>query len=184
MTSQRLYLKMREQRVLYSVTLELTYRCNLDCFFCYNDRAKDGKPLSLEQYERLLEELADMGTLHLTLTGGEPTVHPDFFAIGDKARQLGFVTRVRTNGHILTAKLSERIKRVLDPFVVEMSLHGASADAHDRQTRVAGSFDRLIAIHRQPGRHVFDVDPQHVRPRVVARVVVRHGDAGKGEADP
>jgi MoaA/NifB/PqqE/SkfB family radical SAM enzyme len=33
----------------------------------------------------------------------------------------------------------------IDPFVVEVSLHGATASTHDRQTRVQGSFDRLLA---------------------------------------
>jgi len=32
--------KVREQRILHDVSLELIYACNLDCFFCYNDRAK------------------------------------------------------------------------------------------------------------------------------------------------
>lgn len=137
--------KVREQRVLHDVTLELTYRCNLDCFYCYNDREKSGIPLSLMQYENLLNDLAGMQTLYLMLTGGEPMMHPHFFEIGRIARELGFVTRVRTNGHGLNKKLAERVKNEVDPYTVEVSLHGASAETHDRQTRVEGSFDRLIA---------------------------------------
>ena len=91
--------KVRDQRILFDVSLELTYSCNLDCFFCYNDRAKPGKPLSLDQYEILLKDLAGMQTMFLMLTGGEPMVHPHFFEIGAMARELGFVVRVRTNGH-------------------------------------------------------------------------------------
>ena len=135
---------VREQRLLYDVTLELTYRCNLDCFFCYNDRGKPGTPLSLEQYDRLLHDLARMQTLFLMLTGGEPMVHPHFFDIGRIANELGFVTRIRTNGHSLTAKVARRVVDEINPYCVEVSLHGASAEAHERQTRVAGSFDRLV----------------------------------------
>lgn len=135
--------KVREQRVLHDVTLELTYGCNLDCFYCYNDREKPGTPLSLPQYKTLLADLAEMQTLYLMLTGGEPMMHPDFFAIGSEAKKLGFVTRLRTNGHSLNRRLAIRVKEELDPYVVEVSLHGASAEVHDRQTRVAGSFDRL-----------------------------------------
>lgn len=54
---------------LFSVLLELTYRCNLDCWFCYNDTALVGRPLSREQYLSLLADLADLGVLHLTLSG-------------------------------------------------------------------------------------------------------------------
>lgn len=136
--------KVREKRILHDVSLELTYACNLDCFFCYNDLAKAGKPLTLAQYEELLEDLARMQTLYLMLTGGEPMVHPHFFAIGRKARELGFVTRVRTNGHSLNRRVAERVRDEVDPYVVEVSLHGAMAEVHDRQTRVPGSFDRLL----------------------------------------
>jgi len=136
--------KVREQRILHIVTLELTYRCNLDCFYCYNDKDKPGTYLSLDQYKTILSDLANMQTLFLMLTGGEPMMHPDFFAIGREARDLGFVTRIRTNGHSLSKRLAIRLKEEVDPYVVEVSLHGSTAAVHDRQTRVEGSFERLI----------------------------------------
>lgn len=136
--------RIRQQRVLHDVTLELTYACNLDCFYCYNDRDKPGQPLSLEQYRQLLRDLADMQTMFLMLTGGEPMLHPEFFEIGAMARELGFVTRVRTNGHSLGQRNVERLLQEVEPYLVEVSLHGATAAVHDRQTRVAGSFDRLV----------------------------------------
>lgn len=134
----------RENR-LFSALVELTYRCNLDCVFCYNDLSLAGRPLTLAKYETLFEELAGMGVLHLTLTGGEPLAHPHFFALGRKARDLGFAVRVKSNGHALALPLATRLKTEVDPFVVEVSLHGATAATHDRQTRVPGSFDRLLA---------------------------------------
>ncbi len=151
MYHDRLLRRVRELRILHSVTLELTYRCNLDCFFCYNDRGKSGRPLALTQYLRLLEDLARLQTLHLMLTGGEPMVHPDFFEIGRKARDLGFVTRVRTNGHSLGRRIAARLKAEVDPYLVEVSLHGATAEVHDRQTRVRGSFERLIGHLKTAG---------------------------------
>lgn len=136
--------KVRARRLLHDVTLELTYHCNLNCFYCYNDRGKQGTPLSLSQYRTLLEDLARMQTLFLMLTGGEPMIHPHFFEIGRMTRELGFVVRVRTNGHTLFPLNIQRLIDEVDPYVVEVTLHGASAEVHDRQTRVPGSFDRLI----------------------------------------
>lgn len=130
--------------MLLSVMLELTYRCNLDCVYCYNDLGLRGTPLSLAQYQALLDELAAMQVLHLILTGGEPLAHPDFFAIGSRARELGFCVRVKSNGHALRGALARRLKAEVDPFVIDVSLHGACAETHDRQTRVVGSFDRLL----------------------------------------
>lgn len=130
---------------LMSVLLELTYACNLDCTFCYNDLARAGQPLSLAQYRELLDDLAELGVLNLSLSGGEPLAHPRFFDIATHARNLGFVIRLKTNGHAVKPAMAERIRNEIDPFVIEVSIHGAKAETHDRQTRVAGSFERLIA---------------------------------------
>jgi MoaA/NifB/PqqE/SkfB family radical SAM enzyme len=138
-----------DENRLFSVLIELTYRCNLDCFFCYNDLGLRGKPLAFEQYDTLLRDLASMDVLNVALSGGEPLAHPDFFRIGARARELGFVVRVKSNGHALRGELARRLRDEVDPFVTEVSLHGATAVTHDRQTRVPGSFVRLIENLRE-----------------------------------
>jgi MoaA/NifB/PqqE/SkfB family radical SAM enzyme len=132
-----------QENILFNVLLELTYQCNLDCFFCYNDTSRQGTPLDLNQYHELLRELADLGVLNLILSGGEPLAHPDFWKIGARARELGFLVRIKSNGHALRKDLVPRLKAEIDPFAIDVSLHGASAEVHDRQTRVTGSFERL-----------------------------------------
>lgn len=144
MNYEDLVTKLWTDNVLFSVLIELTYSCNLDCFFCYNDRGLQGSPLNKGQYYSLLKELQEMQVLNVTLSGGEPLAHPDFFAIGGKARDLGFVVRIKSNGHALHREMAERIKNEIDPFMIDISLHGATAETHDRQTRVPGSFDRLM----------------------------------------
>ena len=133
-----------EQRILNDVALELTYSCNLKYFYCYNDLDKKGKPLSLSKYQELLEDLAEVQTMFLMLTGGEPMIHPHFFEIGTMIRDLGFVTRIRANGHSLSPHIASRLKTEVDPYEVEVSLHGGTDTTHDRQTMVPGSFKRLV----------------------------------------
>jgi len=133
------------ENLLFSVLVELTYRCNLDCFFCYNDLGLRGEPMQRDEYFRLFADLQEMEVLNLTLSGGEPLAHPDFLVLGARARQLGFVVRIKSNGHALRGELARRIRDEIDPFLIETSLHGATAATHDRQTRVPGSFDRLLA---------------------------------------
>jgi MoaA/NifB/PqqE/SkfB family radical SAM enzyme len=130
---------------MMSVLLELTYACNLDCAFCYNDLSLGGQRLSLPQYRELLDDLASLGVLNVSLTGGEPLAHPHFFEIAAHARSLGFVIRLKTNGHAVKETVARRIRQEIDPFLVEVSIHGTTAETHDRQTRVAGSFERLLA---------------------------------------
>lgn len=136
--------RVREKRLLHSASLELTYQCNLNCFYCYNDRQKNGRMLSLAEYRVLLNDLAEMQTLFLMLTGGEPMLHPHFFEIGHLACELGFVVSIRTNGHLLDRPAALKLKTEVEPYLVVVSLHGATAEVHDRQTRVTGSFDRLM----------------------------------------
>lgn len=130
--------------LLFSALVELTYRCNLDCFYCYNDLGQRGESLSDGQYFEFFEDLAALQVMNLTFTGGEPLAHPSFLALGRKARELGFVLRIKSNGHALRGELAEKVRRELDPFLIEISLHGAEAATHDRQTRIPGSFERLI----------------------------------------
>jgi len=141
--------KTWRDNLLFSVLVELTYRCNLDCFFCYNDLGLRGEPLRLDQYLAFFAELADLQVLNLTLSGGEPLAHPDFLTLGARARELGFVVRVKSNGHALRGEMARRVRDEVDPFLIEVSLHGATAATHDPQTRVPGSFDRLLANLRE-----------------------------------
>jgi MoaA/NifB/PqqE/SkfB family radical SAM enzyme len=142
---QKTVLRAWNENILFSALVELTYRCNLDCVFCYNDLGLRGKPMALDDYRRFFRDLASLSCLHLTLSGGEPLVHPRFFEIAAEGRNLGFVLRIKSNGHSLRGRLLKRLKEDIDPFVVEVSLHGATAETHDRQTRVRGSFERLRA---------------------------------------
>lgn len=141
--------KTWRDNILFSVLVELTYRCNLDCFFCYNDLGLRGEPLATGQYLRFFEDLADLQVMNLTLSGGEPLAHPDFFELGARARELGFVVRIKSNGHALRGEMARRLRDEVDPFLIEVSLHGATAATHDRQTRVPGSFERLLANLRE-----------------------------------
>jgi mycofactocin biosynthetic radical S-adenosylmethionine protein MftC len=141
--------KTWRDNLLFSVLVELTYRCNLDCFFCYNDLGLRGEPLRTDKYLAFFEDLRDLQVLNLTLSGGEPLAHPDFLKLGARARELGFVVRIKSNGHALRGEMARRIRDEVDPFLIEVSLHGANAATHDRQTRVPGSFDRLLVNLRE-----------------------------------
>ena len=149
MSFEGLLLRTWRDNHLFSVLVELTYRCNLDCFFCYNDLGLRGRPLTVEQYEEFFADLRELQVLNLTLTGGEPLAHPDFLRLGARARELGFVVRIKSNGHALRGAMARRIRDEIDPFLIEVSLHGATAAVHDRQTREPGSFDRLLANLRE-----------------------------------
>ncbi len=126
-----------------SAYLELTYRCNWRCVFCYNPRHADRRGLSLAEWTEVLDDLRTLGTLSLTLTGGEPLTHPDFVAIARAASDRRFAMRIFTNGTLVSEEMADAIAAVR-PLAVEMSLHGATAETHERATGAPGSFEALL----------------------------------------
>ncbi|MCU1338219.1 MAG: Radical domain protein [Bryobacterales bacterium] len=76
-------------------------RCNLDCAYC-NEYDKTSAPVPLETMLRRIDRLADLGTTIITLSGGEPTLHPDLDAIVRRIRGRGAIATLITNGLLLT----------------------------------------------------------------------------------
>ncbi len=135
--------RLRREYVPFSVTWELTHRCNLRCIMCYN--VPTGRPeLSTAGCLDVLEQLAAAGTLRLTFTGGEILMRRDFFAIAGRARALGFALDLKTNGVLITPTLADRIAS-LDPVGVDLSLLGATPETSDA---IMGGRDTLPAILR------------------------------------
>jgi MoaA/NifB/PqqE/SkfB family radical SAM enzyme len=126
-----------------AASLELTYRCNWRCVFCYNPRRHDVGPLTAEEWLCVLDELRALGSLYVALTGGEPLAHPGFLRIARGVRERAFALRVLTNGALVTDALAAELA-ALRPLAVELSLHGAGAATHDGATGVPGSFDAFL----------------------------------------
>ena len=72
-------------------------RCNLDCAYC-NEYDKTSAPVPLDAMLRRIDRLADLGTTIITLSGGEPTLHPDLDAIIRRIRERGAIATLITNG--------------------------------------------------------------------------------------
>ena len=88
--------------------IDLTNRCNLRCPICFANANVKGYVYEpdLETLTRMLQNLRDMKPIpcqHIQFTGGEPTIHPDWFAILKKAKELGFSQiQAATNGITMT----------------------------------------------------------------------------------
>lgn len=132
----------RKRRPLQS-HFEITYRCNHTCPYCYNAIDPRHKELTTEECLRVVNLMADFGTLFLTLTGGEPLLRKDFFTIAEEAKRRHMAVRIYTNGFLIDEALAERMKK-LNPLEFGISVHGADPATHDRETRVRGSLERLV----------------------------------------
>jgi MoaA/NifB/PqqE/SkfB family radical SAM enzyme len=76
-------------------------RCNLACGYC-NEYDDVSKPVALEEMKRRVELLADMGTSIITISGGEPLMHPDLEEVVRHIRRRGMIAGMITNGFLLS----------------------------------------------------------------------------------
>lgn len=137
-----------EKHRLFSVSLELTYRCSEKCIHCYIDdtpgyHQKQQQELSLEDYRLILDQLRNMGCMQVLLTGGEVCMRKDFLDIAEYAVEKGFVVDIYTNGISMTDDQFDRLTS-LPLNSVSFSLYGGTAEVHDRITRVPGSFEKTV----------------------------------------
>ncbi len=85
-------------------------RCNLSCGYC-NEYDDHSKPVPLEEMYRRIDRLASFGTTIITLSGGEPLLHPELDLIIRRIRRHGIIAGLITNGYLLTAERIERLNR-------------------------------------------------------------------------
>src|SRR6266853_4054186 len=83
-------------------------QCNLACTYC-NEFDDFSKPVSLEEMKKRLDILADMGTSILTISGGEPLMHPELEEVIRHIRKRGMIAGMITNGFLLSV---DRIKNL------------------------------------------------------------------------
>ncbi len=87
-----------------------TRRCNLACAYC-NEYDRTSKPVPTEEMLRRIDKLGELGTSIITLSGGEPTLHPDLDAIIARIRKRGAIATLITNGLLLTPDRIRRLNR-------------------------------------------------------------------------
>lgn len=127
---------------LYSVTFELTYRCNEHCRHCYV-YDEGGEELTTKQVKIILDDLHSMGVVTILFTGGEVFVRDDIFEILEYAYEKNFAVDIFTNGVLLSGDAILKLKS-LWPKGIHFSVYSHIAEKHDAVTQVSGSFEKTI----------------------------------------
>jgi radical SAM protein with 4Fe4S-binding SPASM domain len=122
---------------------ELTLACNLRCKHCGSFAgSKRERELSLDENLKIADDLAVLGCRRVTLSGGEPTLHPDWDRIGKRLADHGIKVNLISNGWHWTAAHVERAKAA-GLCGAAFSLDGLERE-HD-EFRQPGSFARVVA---------------------------------------
>jgi len=119
-TVRRLHRRFRQARMLanafrfphapIAAHLIPIRRCNLSCAYC-NEYDDHSAPVPTPEVLRRIDRLADLGTGIVTISGGEPLLHPDLEIIVRSIRRRGMIATVITNAYRLTIDRIERLNR-------------------------------------------------------------------------
>ncbi|MGM9529143.1 MAG: radical SAM protein [Phascolarctobacterium sp.] len=147
--------RMTELMIPFSATIEVTDTCNLKCIHCYRG-AENVSYWNEEHFIEVLRELKSLGTMNLTLTGGEPFTNPDFCKFLEISNSLGFVVSIQSNLLLINDDIINALRRsnVSD---VSVSLYSTIEKEHDYITNCPGSMKRTmnnINLLVQNGIHV------------------------------
>ncbi|NOY90138.1 MAG: radical SAM protein [Deltaproteobacteria bacterium] len=131
----------------YTAMIEVADRCNEVCVHCYQVQGQKGE-MTTEEVCSVMDQLAELGVIFLTLSGGEATLRSDFLELVAHARKLRFAVKLYTNGLRIDDAMADRLAE-LAVQEVQMSLYSPRPEVHDWVTRVPGSHQRTVAAVRR-----------------------------------
>ena len=121
-------------------------RCNLACKYC-NEFDDFSKPIPLETMKRRIDDLARLGTSVVTLSGGEPLLHPELDEIIEHMRKYSIIAGMITNGYLLTADRIKRLNRAgLDHLQISID-NVMPDDVSKKSLKVLDKKLQLLAEH-------------------------------------
>lgn len=133
--------------------LELTHRCPLHCPYCSNPLELDKRSSEMDTSTilRVLGEAADLGILHVHLSGGEPTARRDIVEITAKCASTGLYSNLITSGAGPALALLPALAGAgLDH--VQLSLQGIAAPQADKVAGLKGSHDAKMKFAAEVDR--------------------------------
>ncbi len=128
---------------------ELTKGCNLRCIHCRASATELSSPndLSTQAARDIIDQIAEVSSPILVLSGGEPLFRSDIFQLARYGTDKGLRVALATNGTLVTKQVAQKI---VDSGVkrVAISLDGADAPTHDTFRGIPGAFDAAITGFR------------------------------------
>ena len=114
-----------EENPFLSLGVDLTYRCNMSCTYCYNP-LRSPADMDLSYFEEVCRRLP--GYVQFKFLGGEPTLHPDFMGFIRAARRRKHEVTVLSNGRRYADPAFVSVLADLDErFILGISLDGGSS---------------------------------------------------------
>ncbi|MET3211259.1 UNVERIFIED_CONTAM: radical SAM protein with 4Fe4S-binding SPASM domain [Paenibacillus sp. PvR008] len=122
--------------------LEITSQCNLRCLHCYNESGTLQNKIEKTTFMEIIDDLPNDVATSITISGGEPTTHPEFWDFLDELEKKNFGNvLIITNGTFITEKNAEKFSNY--NIGLQLSINGSNSEVHDRLCG-RGSFYKTI----------------------------------------
>ncbi len=144
--------------------VRLTRLCNQRCIFCLDAWNHNGTYVDTAQLLQYIDLGKTLGRERLILSGGEPTIHPDYVKFIRHGRKVGY-DWIQTVSNAMMFAYPEFTRKVLNAGLdeVTISIHGHTPKLQDRLVGVKGAFDKAVQGIRNiqalsGGRTVINID--------------------------
>ncbi|MGH9357807.1 MAG: radical SAM protein [Terriglobia bacterium] len=131
-------------------------RCNLSCGYC-NEYDDFSKPVPIEELRKRVNYLADLGASIITISGGEPLLHPDLDDLIRAIRGRGMIAGLITNGYLLTPDRIRQLNRAgLDHLQISID-NVMPDDVSKKSLKVLDKKLQTLAEHAEFGVNINSV---------------------------
>ena len=136
------------------VQMVVTRRCNLACGYC-NEYDDVSSPVPTEQLLGQIDRVADLGTVVLTLTGGEPLLHPELDRVIAHANARRLICTSITNGYALTKRWIDRLNQA-SLTLLQVSID--NMEPNDSSEKSWGALEGRLALLAEHARFAVNVN--------------------------
>jgi MoaA/NifB/PqqE/SkfB family radical SAM enzyme len=131
------------------LVFNLTNRCNTFCKYCFQEANSNSEDVLTF---KVIKEIIDFSLSQsksarriIHLTGGEPTLHRDFFKVVEYALQKDYILRIQTNGLTINTFSEDELALLSNPQVsLKVTIDGWSEKQHE-YLRQQGTFNRILS---------------------------------------
>lgn len=136
---------------LSSLYVYVAGSCNLACKHCWitprfqRSGVEGGPFIKLEYIEKAITEGKVLGLRSIKLTGGEPTLHPQFRQLVTLIDDAKIDIMIETNGTLIDGELAQFLKSKSHIVFISISLDGVTEETHDALRNVSGSYTKAVS---------------------------------------
>lgn len=127
-----------------SIHVEIASECNERCIHCYIPHEFKQDLMDENLFNLVLSQAIELNLLHITISGGEPMLHPRFIDFMRKCREADMSVNILSNLILLNNEMIEEMK--LNPLLsVQTSIYSMQENIHDGITHQKGSLNKTVA---------------------------------------